>query len=61
MGWPSVRPLHEGRTRAVMSSCSIAYHRAVDHPAVQGSGGVAQAGVENVIGKVRGDRGPGRG
>ncbi|MBC3193179.1 hypothetical protein H7X46_19145 [Pseudonocardia sp. C8] len=38
-----------------------AYHRAVDHPAVQGAAGVAQAGVENVIGKVRGDRGPGRG
>ena len=34
-----------------------AYHRAADHPAVQGAAGVAQAGVENVIGKVRGERG----
>lgn len=33
-----------------------AYHRAADHPAVQGAAGVAQAGVESVIGRARGGR-----
>ncbi|GAA1385060.1 hypothetical protein GCM10009613_16830 [Pseudonocardia kongjuensis] len=33
-----------------------AYHRAVDHPAVQGAAGVAQAGVENVVGRIGGER-----
>lgn len=32
------------------------YHRAADHPAVQGAAGIAQAGVESAIGKVRGER-----
>ncbi|ANY05372.1 hypothetical protein [Pseudonocardia sp. HH130630-07] len=32
------------------------YHRTVDHPAVQGAAGIAQAGVESVIGRVRGER-----
>jgi len=32
------------------------YRRAVDHPAVQGAAGIAQAGVEGVIQKARGDR-----
>lgn len=31
-----------------------AYHRAADHPAVQGAAGVAQAGVEGVIGRLGG-------
>ncbi|ALL76133.1 MULTISPECIES: hypothetical protein [unclassified Pseudonocardia] len=38
-----------------------AYHRAVDHPVVQGAAGVAQAGVEGAIGKVRGERADGDG
>ena len=33
-----------------------AYHRAVDHPAVQGAAGVAQAGVENAVGRIGGER-----
>ncbi|MEU6697687.1 hypothetical protein [Pseudonocardia sp. NPDC046786] len=33
-----------------------AYHRTVDHPAVQGAAGVAQAGVENVVGRIGGER-----
>ncbi|MFP5022330.1 hypothetical protein [Pseudonocardia phyllosphaerae] len=37
------------------------YHRAADHPAVQGAAGVAQAGVESAIGKVRGGRNGGDG
>lgn len=38
-----------------------AYQRAADHPAVQGAAGVAQARVETVIGRVRGERVPGSG
>lgn len=38
-----------------------AYHRAADHPAVQGAAGIAQAGVEGAIGKVRGERSEGDG
>lgn len=38
-----------------------AYHRAVDHPAVQGAAGVAQAGVENVVGRIGGERRDGDG
>ncbi|BBG03429.1 MULTISPECIES: hypothetical protein [Pseudonocardia] len=33
-----------------------AYHRAADHPAVQGAAGIAQAGVESAVGKIGGER-----
>ncbi|ALE81238.1 hypothetical protein [Pseudonocardia alni] len=37
-----------------------AYHRAADHPAVQGAAGVARAGVEGALDKVRGGQNTGR-
>ncbi|MEQ3554686.1 hypothetical protein WIS52_29835 [Pseudonocardia nematodicida] len=32
------------------------YHRAADHPAVQGAAGIARAGVESVVGRIGRDR-----